>query len=474
MLAIFSMKKVILLLTLLISCFANAQTRTPAPTAQPSWQKLYIIKDKRFISQGNGKAFFWVGDTAWELFHRLSREEADLYLKNRADKGFNVIQAVALAEFDGLPQPNAYGHLPLVNNDPAQPNEAYFKHVDYVIDKAAQHNMFVGLLPTWGDKFNKKWGAGPEIFTPENARIYGEFLGKRYKNKNVIWMLGGDRSPETEAHYKIIRAMAEGLKAGDGGSRLMTYHPMGDSNSAAFFHQDAWLNFNMFQSGHGSRDKKNYVFTRQNHYLFPVKPTLDGEPRYEDHPINWKPELGYFDDFDIRQAAWWSVLAGAAGHTYGCHDIWQFFDPNRNPPVSFARTHWKRAMDLPGAYQMGYLRRLMDSHPWWRLMPEQRIIKNANPEDGAYQMAAISEDMNFLMAYTPHGKPLQIDLSMLTAAPRLLAYWYNPRDGVSIKIGELKNEGTVEFKPYAAGPGTDWVLVLDEATQSWAGFGVNK
>ena len=87
-------------------------------------------------------------------------------------------------------------------------------------------------------------------------------------------------------------------------------------------------------------------------------------------------------------------------------------------------------------------------------------------------MSAISEDMNFLIAYTPHGKPLQIDLSMLTAAPRLLAYWYNPRDGVSIKIGELKNEGTVEFKPYAAGPGTDWVLVLDDATHSWAGFGV--
>ncbi len=65
--------------------------------------------------------------------------------------------------------------------------------------------------------------------------------------------------------------MAEGLKAGDGGNRLMTYHPMGDSNSAAFFHQDTWLDINMFQSGHGSRDKKELRF-------YPSKPlSVPGE-----------------------------------------------------------------------------------------------------------------------------------------------------------------------------------------------------
>jgi hypothetical protein len=459
------------LLFLILPVLGLAQAKPPA-AAQPSWQKLYINKDKRYISQGNNRVFFWLGDTAWELFHRLTREETDLYLKNRADKGFTVIEAAAIAEFGGLSQPNAYGQLPLINNDPAQPNEAYFKHVDYVINKAAQYSMFVGLLPAWGDKFNKKWGTEPEIFTPENARAYGEFLGKRYKNKNVIWILGGDRNPESEAHYQVIKALVEGLKTGDEGSRLMTYFPTGDSNSAAFFHQSPWLNINMFQSGQVARGKKNYVMMRQNHYLFPVKPTLDGGPRYENGPINWKPETGYFDDFDARQAAWWAVLSGACGHVYGSHDVWQFFNPHINPPISYARTHWKRSLDLPGAYQMGYVRRLMEAHPWWRLMPEQRIIKNPNAEDDGYQVAALSEDANFMMAYTPYGRALQIDLSMLAGAPRLLAYWYNPRDGISIKIGELKNEGVVEFKPYAAGPGTDWVLVIDDATQSWAGFGL--
>ena len=307
-----------------------------------------------------------------------------------------------------------------------------------------------------------------------NARIYGEYVGKRYRGKPVIWILGGDRNPEGESRMAITRAMAEGIKAGDGGTKLMTYHPQGDSNSSAFFHTDKWLNINMFQSGHGAKNRKNYVLQRQNYGLFPPKPTLDGEPRYEDHPIDWKPEQGYFDDFDTRQAAWWAVLSGGCGHTYGNHNIWQFFDASRNPYISSARTDWHRAMDSPGAFQVGYMRRLMDAHPWNRLLPDQGLILNENPEDAGYQVAALSEDDDFLMVYTPYGRPVTLDLIRLTGASKIVAYWLNPRDGKTQKIGDFVNSGKQTFKPYAAGPGTDWVLVLDDAGATWAGYGLKK
>lgn len=449
--------------------------------AQPASQKtsiaptLSISKDHHHLRQVGrrdepDRPFFWLGDTAWELFHRCTRADADVYLKNRADKGFTVIQAVVLAEFDGLTQPNPYGALPLQNNDPTRPNEAYFKHVDYVVNKAAQLGLFIGMVPTWGDKFNKKWGVGPEIFTPENARIYGEFLGKRYRSKPIIWILGGDRNPESDNHKAIIRAMAEGLEAGHGGTQLVTYHPSGDANSATFFHADSWLDLNMVQSGHGRKNRNNYGFQQQNYQLSPAKPTLDGEPRYEEHPIDWKPEQGYFNDFDARQAAYWAVLSGGCGHTYGNHNIWQFLDVAKNPPVSVARTHWQRAMDQPGAFQVGYLRRLMESHPWQRLIPDQTVILNDNPEDGTHQVAARDEENAFLMAYTPYGRPLTIDLSRLKAAPMVLAYWFNPRDGRTQRIGEFASTGRHEFKPYAAGLETDWVLVIDDARAPFARY----
>src|SRR5918999_4864053 len=83
--------------------------------------RLQVSDNKRFLIRSDGSPFFYLGDTAWELFHRLNREEADRYLEDRARKGFTVIQAVALAELDGHSDPNPYGHLPLVNLDPARP-----------------------------------------------------------------------------------------------------------------------------------------------------------------------------------------------------------------------------------------------------------------------------------------------------------------------------------------------------------------
>src|SRR6476469_5319800 len=114
--------------------------------------QLRVSANKRFLVTADGTPFFWLGDTAWELFHRLTREEADLYLDDRQQKGFTVIQAVVLAEFDGLTAPNAYGDVPLAGNDPTKLNEGYFRHVDYVVDAAERRGMFIGMLPTWGDK----------------------------------------------------------------------------------------------------------------------------------------------------------------------------------------------------------------------------------------------------------------------------------------------------------------------------------
>ncbi|WP_143092932.1 apiosidase-like domain-containing protein, partial [Arsenicibacter rosenii] len=123
---------------------------------------LNVSANQRYLVHQDGTPFFWMGDTAWELFHRLNEADADKYLKRRAEQGFTVIQAVALAELDGLNTPNAPGEKPLVNNDPTKPNEAYFTHVDRIIDLAASYGLVIALLPTWGDKLNKStWGEGP-------------------------------------------------------------------------------------------------------------------------------------------------------------------------------------------------------------------------------------------------------------------------------------------------------------------------
>jgi hypothetical protein len=366
-----------------------------------------------------------------------------------------------LAEQDGLRTPNAYGEPPLHDLDPERPNEKYFEHVDYVVDGAAALGMFVGMLPTWGDKVGPKyWGVGPKVFTPENARAYGRFLGRRYRDRPIIWILGGDRPAKTSPLRAVWRALAEGLREGDGGRHLMTYHPMGGQSCASYWPPDEpWLDFHMIQSGHSRRNAPNYEMVAADRALTPTKPTLDGEPCYENHPVAFKQGTGRFDDRDVRQAAYWGVLAGACGHTYGCHEIWQLWEPGRKP-ITFAQTPWREALHLPGAAHMRHVRALFESRDLTSLVPDQSIILAGQGRGGNHVQAARASDGSFLFVYLPTGRPVTIDTAQL-AGPRAVAHWYDPRNGSWSRIGEHTTSSPRDFTPPSAGRGNDWVLVLD-------------
>ena len=292
---------------------------------------LKVSDNGRFLVHDDGTPFFYLGDTAWELLHRCTLDETERYLRDRAAKGFTVIQTVVLAELDGLHTPNMRGDLPLIDDDPTQPNEAYFAYVDEIVALAAAYGLHIGMLPTWGDKWNVKWGVGPEIFTPDNARTFGRFIGERYADQPIIWMLGGDRPIETDEHRAIVRAMAEGVREGDGGRNLMTFHTWGQHRTSEYVHDEPWLDFHTCQSGH-KRNFENWRFIEADYALTPVRPCMDAEPAYEDGADNiGNLAGGFIDDYEVRKALYWSLFAGAHGHTYGCWSVWQMWDVTRKP-----------------------------------------------------------------------------------------------------------------------------------------------
>ncbi|MBM4092054.1 MAG: DUF4038 domain-containing protein [Planctomycetes bacterium] len=440
--------------------------------------RLKVSDNNRFLTTADGKPFFWLGDTAWELFHRLSREEAARYLQDRAEKGFTVIQAVALAELDGLTDPTPAGHLPLIDNDPTKPavkdgpDNDYWDDVDWIVDKANALGLTIGFLPTWGDKWNKKWGAGPEIFTPENAEIFGEWLGRRYRDKGLVWILGGDRPVENDRHREIIGRMASGLRRGDGGSHLCTFHPTGGSGSADYFHDAPWLDFNMRQNGHVAEFTGRYDKTRVDYDRQPVKPVLDGEPIYEDHPVSFKAnEFGHSLAADVRRPLYWDLFSGACGHTYGHHSVWQMWSPARKP-VNNPLLPWSAAIAQAGASQMQHGRRLMESRPWQTFVPDQSVlvvdrVPTSVPGAGRYFFAATrAADGCCAMVYVPAGRKFRVQMTKLSGAT-VNAWWFDPRDGTAKTGGVLPNTGTREFTPPAIGESLDWVLVLDDAARQF-------
>lgn len=434
-------------------------------------QQLRVSPDGRRLLNADGSVFFYLADTAWRLPRALDREETIYYLDKRAAQGFNAIQVVALDEFDGVRMPNRFGRRPFIEvgadlYDPLRPDldgsYSYWAHLDFIITAAAQREMYVALLPTWGDKINLLGGYGPELFTKENARGYGRWLGERYRTSpNIIWVLGGDRPMEKMRHFEVVRAMAEGIKA-SGDDHLMTMHPRGGASSAASVGEEDWLDFNMIQSGH-TRRRFNHEMIARDYALIPPKPILDGEPGYEHHPDEFNPAYGFLDGTDCRQAFYWSVLSGACGHTYGSHSVWGFWTPpvtNRkylDRPGYFCMD-WRQALEGDGANAMRIGRDIVLSRDFAHAIPQPDLVLRQLPGVNYVPVLAAPD---YLMAYIAQGVPAALcGEQMPFRAFRIT--WINPRNGERTQAGEGKAEGEVIFVPPTGGRGQDWVLLLDK------------
>lgn len=434
-----------------------------AAFAQSAISPLKVSENQRYLIHENGDPFFYLGDTAWELFHRLKQDEADRYLRNRSEKGFTVIQSVVIAEIDGLTVPNANGDTPFIEMDPARPNEAYFAHVDWIVDKAASCGMFIGMLPTWGSWLGgvDKDRPNSNFFNAGNAREYGRFLGKRYASKPVIWILGGDRV--ADATVPIWELMALGIRDSVGARQLISYHPRGGHSSSKWFHNAAWLDFHMAQSSH-SPESTNYTFIKKDYALDNPKPCMDAEPAYE------YPQGRPVGPVQVRRNAYWAVFAGAHGHTYGTHPVWQMYDNGRESRWK-AITPWHESLDLPGAIQVTYLKRLMLSRPYLTRIPDQSVLVSESPGGlGRIQITRDgtpgNNDSTYLFAYFPKHQRAEFDTSRIPSAT-LRVWWMNPRTGECSAATECANAPTTVFEPPTQADGEDWVLIVDDASKDY-------
>jgi hypothetical protein len=435
-------------------------------------QKLLISANKRFFTDGNGQPFFWLGDTGWLLFSKLNREEATRYLEDRKQKGFNVIQVMVLHT---VAAKNVYGDSALVKKNVATPLTTsgdsvadtaqydYWDHVDYIVDQAAQRGLYMAMVPIWGTNVKNGWVSRSE------GETYATWLANRYKDRwNIIWMNGGDiRGTDSTETWKI---MGSALRATDT-NHLITFHPFGRTTSSQWFHHEPWLDFNMFQSGHRSYDldtslvehrfgPDNYKFLQMDYNLKPAKPSFDGEPSYELIPHGLhdttKP---YWQAADMRRYAWWGVLAGGAGHTYGHNSVMQMHKPTDTTTAYGSKKYWYDALNDEGARQMVHVKNLLLSKPYFDRVPDQSLIAGENGEKYNYLVASRGKDYAFIYNYT--GRPFEVLMGKI-AGKEVNASWYSPRDGSQKSISRIPNKGVQQFHPPGeTAEGNDWVLVLE-------------
>ena len=429
--------------------------------------KLGLSENRRFFTN-DGEPFFWLGDTAWLLFQKLTEEEADIYLTNRAAKGFSVIQSTLVHTRDYR---NPKGFPALINDDFARPDtdprhDAYWPTVRRIVDAAGKKGLAMALLPSWG------CFVSDGSLNAENADAYTDHLARVFGDcDNVIWLLGGDvrGSDAPEVFHALGNALREKCPR-----HLIGFHPFGRCCSSQWFQDASWLDFHMFQSGHRRYDQvrlnqwddkvdaetflgeDTYLYVRRDYGRTPVRPILDGEPSYEFILQGLHdPSQPYWQTRDVRRYAYWSLLAGAAGFTYGSNAIMQFFTGSEKGNYGVFET-WKEALHNPGSMQMAHVRRLMEEIAWYSGNPAQERLPDSTGEKYACNLAL--ETPQALCVYSFSGQPLRVRTAGFGPAR---GWWMDPVSGEKSYFGPVPEAETVLFTPPDRhSDQNDWILLL--------------
>jgi hypothetical protein len=388
---------------------------------------LRVAPSGRYFETAKGKPWFWLGDTCWPMFTAYAPDEVARYLASRARMGFSLVQVSPLwdggttSENGENPNPNQEGVQPWANQDPLQPNEAFWKNVDAGVRVAREHGLYLGLLPAWGS-----YVVNTRMITLKNARAYGCWLGERYRNApNIVWVNGGDRKlvDETEAW----RALSHGLAEGDGGAHPILFHPGCEEHATSHgFHHEDWLAAGMIQTW------KDYVnipgFVAEGYQLKPTKPVILAEGAYEDGP---EYETGPITPLVVRKQAWWSYLSGGF-HTYGHCDMWR-----KNPT-------WEKSLASEGARNMGVLRDIFATLDWWNLVPAQEMFASGEEAGTTFNAAARSRNGDWALVYLSSATTVELRCENFRSE-NLVATWINPATGGRTDAGKLARTRTDSF-----------------------------
>lgn len=236
-------------------------------------------------------------------------------------------------------------------------------------------------------------------------------------------------------------------------------------SSSGWFHNHYWLDFNSIQSGHKGDCEafglpENYTLVTTDYSMFPPKPTLDGEPAYENTLDGFGSRNGPRMGADVmRRKAYWALFAGAFGHTFGNVDIVTFHEPGQRIHAG-ENTYWKKALDSPGARQMQHVRTLMESRSALIRIPDQSIVASDPGTGLSHVRATGAVDGSYAFVYIPDGRAVSVNMAKIGGTVQ--ASWFDPRTGVFTAIGQFANSGTQSFDaPGTTETGNDWILVLD-------------
>lgn len=210
------------------------------------------------------------------------------------------------------------------------------------------------------------------------------------------------------------------------------------------------------------------------------------EPNYEGCPTfilrgrqNRPAVEPVFTAYDVRKSLYRTVLAGAAGFTYGCESIRQLHRSGDQIHIFdyYAMPTWQEALSEPGSSQLDFFVKLLTERSYFTRIPAQELLHplrqhGAWPDHMAVGLSFAGQENtdpvshirvarctkgSYIFAYVPVRQVVVLDTSAI-AGVSLMVSLYDPEAcGLIDRYSTQKSERLTTVPPREL----DTLIVLD-------------
>ena len=373
------------------------------------------IHKKNFIK--DGKPFFYLADTCWSAFTNIPENDWHYYLQYRKRQGYNVLQINILPQWDASGTDLNYVPYVLKEDggyDFTKINDDYFQHAKRMCEIAKEYNFELALVALWCNYVPKTWANNmlPLNTMPfDCVDRYIEKVDETFTQFNPIYIISGDtdlneeitRNYYNKASDLLREAAPQCIQTLNVRGRLMEI-PEEMINRMDFY---------MFQSGHNAKTENLCMTYRLPEYFvenYPGKPLINSEPCYEQMGSSGRI-YGRHHRFNIRRAAWQSLLSGAcSGITYGAAGIysWHIYGKNFGSAIGEGfdmPNPWQQAIHYPGAWEYGDIKHIFNEFQVTELISKQKVLLNNTEEI----RVACTPDEKLMMIYLPENTTIKLN-----------------------------------------------------------------
>lgn len=417
-----------------------------------------------------GEPFLMVADSAWDLIVGPTTADAQLYLNDRATRGFNtlIVQVIDIDYTAHTPaSANNAGQVPFTsNNDFATIQSNYFDHALAIVQAAQALGFLVLLVPAYIGSSTLINGNPQGWITPmvnngvTKCQNYGAYLGTLFANTpNIIWVHGGDNVPTTTgspSQRDVVNAVATGILSTDVAGRLHSAHWGGREISTDV----ASLSFTVGLDGVDT-DQVAVECARARTGDNGVRPYTLLEDIYEFEHSSTNATL--------RAQMHQAMLGGGCGVMLGVNPVWFFGTPGDGGSgwafnSAGSNVAWKDALASRGTLDAQVARNFYSIRRWTQLTPDSgnTFLTNGASYTGTnFAPAALAFDGTWGAVYVPINESLTIDKSKLARTSK--GYWLDPTNGATQSLGNFAPSGSQSFST----PGNnnqsdpDWLLVFE-------------